>query len=216
MSESKEAGRKTFAERIKNPPRLPEMVRAPITHNLKINRAPYDDLVSGAKTSEVRNCSDRDFRVGDRVELFMTETADGFATESIVRKISHIQRGYGLPDGLCVLSYESALRQQLADVSNERDGLRAKLECSQGDMRQADQVMERQRTQISDLEQSLEDSPHALASALCQKLATMRGGPIDWAEAIAITAIVTRLSPEEEARLLAFDAVAPATDEQVA
>lgn len=106
MSESKEAGRKTFAERIKNPPRLPEMVRAPITHNLKINRAPYDDLVSGAKTSEVRNCSDRDFRVGDRVELFMTETADGFATESIVRKISHIQRGYGLPDGLCVLSYE--------------------------------------------------------------------------------------------------------------
>ncbi|MQT83939.1 DUF3850 domain-containing protein [Pseudomonas sp. FSL R10-2964] len=72
MSESKEAGRKTFAERIKNPPRLPEMVRAPITHNLKINRAPYDDLVSGAKTSEVRNCSDRDFRVGDRVELFMT------------------------------------------------------------------------------------------------------------------------------------------------
>ena len=104
---------------------MQDTARAPITHNLKINRAPYDDLVSGAKTSEVRNCSDRDFRVGDSVELFMTETAEGFATESIVRKISHIQRGYGLPDGLCVLSYESALRQQLADVSNERDGLRA-------------------------------------------------------------------------------------------
>lgn len=108
---------------------------------------------------------------------------------------------------------EAALRQQLADVSNERDGLRAKLECSQGDMRQADQVMELQRTQIADLEQSLEDSPHALASALCQKLATMRGGPIDWAEAIAITAIVTRLSSEEESRLLEFDAVTPAAEE---
>lgn len=123
------------------------------------------------------------------------------------RQVQVSQEAYSI-----FMAREHELRQQLADVSNERDGLRAKLECSQGDMRQADQVMERQRTQISDLEQSLEDSPHALASALCQKLATMRGGPIDWAEAIAITAIVTRLSPEEEARLLAFDAVAPATD----
>lgn len=74
-------------------------------HHLKINKQPFADLVSGRKTCEVRNCSDRDFKAGDSVELFMTETESGLATESIVRTITHIQRGYGLPDDLCVLSY---------------------------------------------------------------------------------------------------------------
>ena len=69
------------------------------------------------------------------------------------RQVQVSQEAYSI-----FMAREHELRQQLADVSNERDGLRAKLECSQGDMRQADQVMERQRTQISDLEQSLEDS----------------------------------------------------------
>jgi hypothetical protein len=85
-------------------------------HHLKINKQPFDDLVSGRKTGEVRDCSDRDFKVGDSVELFMTETATGLATESIVRTITHIQRGYGLPDDICVLSYAAPVveRQPVA------------------------------------------------------------------------------------------------------
>lgn len=87
-------------------------------HHLKINKQPFDDLVSGRKTGEVRDCSDRDFKVGDSVELFMTETATGLATESIVRTITHIQRGYGLPDDICVLSYAAPVveRQPVGEV----------------------------------------------------------------------------------------------------
>lgn len=69
-----------------------------LTHTLKIDATPLNDLLSGAKTSEVRH-DDRDFEVGDTVYL---TCSDGRAME---RTISHIQRGYGLPDGICVLSY---------------------------------------------------------------------------------------------------------------
>lgn len=71
-------------------------------HNLKIDLAPFNDLLSGAKTGEVRN-DDRGFAIGDTVRLTCTDgrTAD--------RTISHIQRGYGLPEGICVLSYTRAV-----------------------------------------------------------------------------------------------------------
>ncbi|MEN5276288.1 DUF3850 domain-containing protein [Brucella sp. TWI432] len=68
------------------------------THNLKIDAHPFSDLLSGAKTGEVRN-DDRGFEVGDNVHL---TCIDG---RTMDRTISHIQRGYGLPDGICVLSY---------------------------------------------------------------------------------------------------------------
>ncbi|MCD4509759.1 DUF3850 domain-containing protein [Brucella pseudogrignonensis] len=67
-------------------------------HNLKIDAQPFADLLSGAKTGEVRN-DDRGFEVGDTVHL---TCVDG---RTMDRTISHIQRGYGLPEGICVLSY---------------------------------------------------------------------------------------------------------------
>jgi len=66
-------------------------------HDLKIDPQPFADLVSGAKTCEIRN-DDRGFEVDDMVRF----------TGGYTRTISHIQRGYGLPDGLCVLSYAQA------------------------------------------------------------------------------------------------------------
>ena len=74
-------------------------------HNLKIQRQPFEDLVSGRKTGEVRNCADREFREGDQVELFLIDETGNPANKSIVRTITHIQRGFGLPDDICVLSY---------------------------------------------------------------------------------------------------------------
>jgi hypothetical protein len=74
-------------------------------HHLKIQRQPFEDLVSGRKTGEVRNCADREFREGDHVELFLIDETGNPANKSIVRTITHIQRGYGLPDDVCVLSY---------------------------------------------------------------------------------------------------------------
>ena len=85
-------------------------------HHLKINKQPFDDLVSGRKPGEGRDCSNRDFKVGDSVELFMTETSTGLATESIVRTITHIQRGYGLPDDICVLSYAAPVVERQREI----------------------------------------------------------------------------------------------------
>lgn len=56
--------------------------------------------------------------------------------------------------------------------------------------------------QVAELREQLEDSASVLASELIHKLAALRGSPIEWAEAIAITAIITRMTPEEESRLL--------------
>ena len=77
------------------------------THHLKIQRQPFADLVSGRKTGEVRNCADREFQEGDQVELFLIDETGNLANKSIVRTITHIQRGYGLPDDICVLSYST-------------------------------------------------------------------------------------------------------------
>lgn len=71
-------------------------------HVLKIHEQPFNDLLSGVKTCEVRN-NDRGFQPGDTVQLH--EIADTFTGRVMARKITHVQTGYGLPDGLCVLSY---------------------------------------------------------------------------------------------------------------
>jgi len=68
--------------------------------------------MSGAKTAEVRR-NDRDFQVGDTVRLMEVnpETLNWTGRPDLVRTISHIQTGYGLPDGMCVLSYAKAEQQ---------------------------------------------------------------------------------------------------------
>lgn len=72
-------------------------------HTLKIDRKPFLDICSGAKTAEIRR-DDRGFMVGDTVLLL--EHVDGSPTErEVARTISHIQRDYGLPAGMCILSY---------------------------------------------------------------------------------------------------------------
>lgn len=66
-------------------------------HELKIDPTPMDDLQSGLKKSEVRR-DDRGFCVGDGLSL---TCRDGRTARLIV---THIQRGYGLPDDIAVLS----------------------------------------------------------------------------------------------------------------
>ena len=75
-------------------------------HTLKIHPQPLADLLSGAKTCEVR-FNDRGFEVGDTVRLQEIDpTTEQFTGRpDLVRVITHIQQGYGLPDHLCVLSY---------------------------------------------------------------------------------------------------------------
>lgn len=95
-------------------------------HVLKIHHAPLADLLSGAKTAEVRR-NDRGFQVGDTVRLMEVnpETLNWTGRPDLVRTISHIQTGYGLPDGLCVLSYAQAEQQEAGHghVTPRADGV---------------------------------------------------------------------------------------------
>ncbi|MBC3496828.1 DUF3850 domain-containing protein [Pseudomonas sp. SWRI100] len=82
-----------------------EMVSAPREHELKIRQTPLADLLSGLKTGEIRDCSDREFAVGDTVLLREIDDGRDYTGTVARRTITHVQKHYGLPDHLCVLSY---------------------------------------------------------------------------------------------------------------
>jgi len=94
-------------------------------HVLKIHPAPLADLLSGAKTAEVRR-NDRGFQVGDTVRLMEVnpETGNWTGAADHVRTISHIQTGYGLPDGMCVLSYAQAEQQEARPTAEQLEALK--------------------------------------------------------------------------------------------
>jgi len=95
-------------------PELPDSGRR--THELKTDPAVFAAVLAGAKTHEIR-LNDRGFQVGD--ELLLRETmATGADMRSLPRTypltytgrtatriVSHIQTGYGLADGWCILSF---------------------------------------------------------------------------------------------------------------
>ncbi|MDZ5740988.1 DUF3850 domain-containing protein [Pseudomonas asiatica] len=82
-----------------------ERVSVPREHELKIRQTPLADLLSGLKTGEIRDCSDREFAVGDTVLLREIDDARDYTGTVARRSITHVQKHYGLPDHLCVLSY---------------------------------------------------------------------------------------------------------------
>ena len=82
-----------------------EMVSLPREHELKIRQTPLADLLSGLKTGEIRDCSDRESAVGDTVLLRVIDDARDYTGTVLRRTITHVQKHYGLPDHLCVLSY---------------------------------------------------------------------------------------------------------------
>lgn len=82
-----------------------EMVSVPREHELKIRQTPLADLLSGLKTGEVRDCSGREFAVGDTVLLREIDDSRDYTGTVLRRTITHVQKNYGLPDHLCVLSY---------------------------------------------------------------------------------------------------------------
>ncbi|MHC8295346.1 DUF3850 domain-containing protein [Pseudomonas sp. LB3P58] len=96
-------------------------------HVLKIHPEPFHDLQSGAKTGEVRNCADRDFKVGDDVRLMMIDETGNPTGIEMQRKITHIQTGYSLPDDICVLSYGQFTAADMtgADSNGYKNGFAA-------------------------------------------------------------------------------------------
>lgn len=87
-------------------------------YTLKTKPEPFVDLLSGVKTCEVRANHDRDFRAGDTVTLLELAPLGehGYSGRQMTRTVTHVQEGYGLPVGLCVLSYAPVADVQWAQV----------------------------------------------------------------------------------------------------
>lgn len=92
-----------------------------MTHFLKTWPAEFEAVARGDKTHEVRSCADRRFVVGDDVVLCEFVPAVGpagverdaqghtlgrFTNRALLRRVTHVTPGggWGLPEGLCVLS----------------------------------------------------------------------------------------------------------------
>jgi hypothetical protein len=104
--------------------------RAAWIHELKIDHDPFFAMLNGDKTHEIRR-DDRGFKVGDT--LFLRETRytaqerieDGRPVEytgrTLTRTVTHIQRGYGLPDGIVVMSLAAPVAAPLANPSDKQE-----------------------------------------------------------------------------------------------
>ena len=83
-------------------------------HFLKCDPRPYTDLLTGIKSAEVRQ-NDRLYEAGDVLYLreYVRAVRDGAYTgRSMIMAVTHVQRGYGLPDGLVVLSVRTPTETQ--------------------------------------------------------------------------------------------------------
>jgi hypothetical protein len=82
-------------------------------HELKTDAAVFDAVARGVKTHEIR-FNDRAFAVGDLLHLRETAASGEqmragaalvFTGRTVLRQVAHIQTGYGLTDGWCILSF---------------------------------------------------------------------------------------------------------------
>lgn len=71
-------------------------------HVLKCDHEPFSAVWDGKKTCEIRK-DDRDYQAGDTIKL--CERKNGIETGRVAFvTVSHVQRGYGLPEDMCVMS----------------------------------------------------------------------------------------------------------------
>lgn len=83
----------------------------------KTDPEPFQAVWSGAKTAEYRDLSDREpIEAGDWLTLW--EYSGGLYTgRSIEAEITHIQTGYGMPEGHAMLSLDNLLKFKTAQTN---------------------------------------------------------------------------------------------------
>lgn len=83
-------------------------------HELKTNPDPFGYLFTKEKTAEFRK-NDRDFKVGDTLILKEYNPFTAYSGRYLLRKVTHIQIGYGIPDGYAMLSIRPLTQDEEAD-----------------------------------------------------------------------------------------------------
>lgn len=79
-------------------------------HKLKIKTEYLANIMNKSKTSEVRY-NDRDYQVGDTVQLFEFHNSGTSIFCSASYKISHIHSGLGLQDNWVILSFKKIINE---------------------------------------------------------------------------------------------------------
>lgn len=101
-----------------------------MNHELKTDPAVFQAVFDGLKTHEIR-FNDRDFKVGDCLELLETKSTGNemrngapleFTGRTIERTVSHVLSGYGLIGGWVILSFAPLLPQQGGKKIDLMDG----------------------------------------------------------------------------------------------
>lgn len=74
-------------------------------HELKIQDPHFDDVVSGAKTAEIR-LNDRDYKSGDEVVLWQWSERFGYTGSYVTILLTHVLKEYkGIERGFALLSF---------------------------------------------------------------------------------------------------------------
>jgi hypothetical protein len=84
----------------------------PLTHRVKCDPEPFEEVWRGRKTGEIR-VNDRNYQIGDRLELVEHSYTGGVfcpTGREFYCTISHVLKGYGLPDTHVMLSMQPSGR----------------------------------------------------------------------------------------------------------
>lgn len=76
-------------------------------HELKVHPEPFEALWNGKKTCEFR-LNDRNYELDDTLVLKeYNPVLKSYTGRQVIRYITHIQTGFGIPDGWVMLSMRS-------------------------------------------------------------------------------------------------------------
>ena len=83
-------------------------------HELKCLPEYFKAILDDRKKHEIRDTSDRVFEVGDEVLLCEWSPSTGYTDEDILVEITWVSppRTYGVPDGICVFSFNRLIRNK--------------------------------------------------------------------------------------------------------
>lgn len=93
------------------------------THELKIAPKWYEDVARWVKNFEIRNCEDREFKVGDTLILREWDRGKHTDRPPLVRTVEYVYKGdgtYGLSKEWCILGMKKEPKRCPLEEVEER------------------------------------------------------------------------------------------------